>query len=262
MHPAVLGLTFAVVATSVAAQAPTAALKFEVASIRENKSGSGASFSSPRPGGNYTASTMTLRSLVWVSYRIPRERVIGGPGWVDTVGFDIAAKAGDNASPIQMNEMLKSLLAERFHLVARQEQRELPVYALVIARRDGTFGPRFRANPLDCADRIAVQKVVEALPSNAVRPCMLSQSERQLRGGVQTVNALADKLSQIADRPVVNRTGLTGTFDFDLDWAATPDADGVSVFTAVQEQLGLRLEPSTAPLDVVVIESAQRPSDN
>jgi len=259
---AVIGLAFAVVATSLSAQAPTAPPKFEVASIRENKSGSGASFSSPRPGGNYIASNMTLRSLAWVSYRIPRERVIGGPGWVDTVRFDIAAKAGDNVSPAQMNEMLKSLLAERFQLVARQELRDLPVYALVVARRDGTFGPRFRANPLDCADRIAAQKAESTLPPNAVRPCTLSQSERQLHGGVQTMNALADKLSQIADRPVVNRTGLTGTYDFDLEWAPTSDANGVSVFTAVQEQLGLRLEPSVAQLDVVVIDSAQRPTEN
>src|SRR5688572_32355958 len=80
MHRVVLGLTFAVVTTSISAQAPTAPLKFDVASIRENKSGSGASFSSPRPGGTYNASNMTLRGLVWVSYRIPMERVIGGPG--------------------------------------------------------------------------------------------------------------------------------------------------------------------------------------
>lgn len=250
------------IAGSVLAAQNAATPRFEVASIRENKSGSGASFSSPRPGGNYNASNMTLRSLVWVAYRIPRERVIGGPGWVDTVRFDIAAKAADNVSPSQMNEMLKSLLAERFQLVARQEQRDLPVYALVVARRDGTFGPRFRANPLECADRTAVEKVASALPPNAVRPCSMFQSERQLRGGVQTMNALADKLSQIADRPVVNRTGLTGTFDFELEWAPTPDADGVSVFTAVQEQLGLRLEPSTAPLEVVVITSAERPAEN
>jgi uncharacterized protein (TIGR03435 family) len=235
---------------------------FEVASIRENKSGLAAGSSTGRPGGSYNVTNMTLRSLIWVAYGIPSQRIIGGPDWVDSTHFDVAAKAAGDPRPEEVREMIKSLMRERFKLVAREEKRDLPVYALVIARKDGVLGPRMRANPLDCADAAALKKARAEASADSIRPCELRFMPSRLRLGTATVASMLDNLAEIAGRPVVDRTGLSGTYDIDLQWAPTPDADGVSIFTAIQEQLGLRLEPSTAPLDVVIIESAQRPTEN
>jgi len=245
-------------ATILSAQQPA----FEVASIRENKSGLNAGSSTSRPGGSYDVTNMTVRSLIWVAYEIPTQRVIGGPGWIDSTRFDIAAKAAGDADPAQVRVMLKSLLRDRFKLMVREEKRDLPVYALVVARRDGVLGPRMRPNPLDCSDAVALKKARTETAPNSVRPCELRFTPSRMQLGVAKIAAIIDNLSEIAGRPVVDRTGLDGTYDIEVQWAPTPDADGVSIFTAVQEQLGLRLEPSTAPLDVVVIESAERPTEN
>ena len=249
-----------ILTTALAAQQQAPA--FEVASVRENTSGSNAGGSTSRPGGSYNVTNMNLRSLVSVAYQIQTERVIGGPSWIDSTNFDIAAKAAGDPKPEEVREMLKSRLTERFKLVAPKEKRDLPVYALVPARRDGVLGPRMRTNPLDCTDRAALQKARAAASKDAIRPCELRFFPNRIRLGVATIATLVNSLSEIAGRPVVDRTGLSGTYDIDLEWAPTPEADGVSVFTAVQEQLGLRLEPSTALLDVVIIESAQRPTEN
>ena len=235
---------------------------FEVASIRENKSGLTAGGSTSRPGGSYSVTNMTLRSLIWVAYEIPTQRVIGGPNWIDSMRFDIAAKAAGDPDPEMVRVMLKSLLRDRFKLVVREEKRDLPVYALVVARRDGVLGPRMRPNPLDCNDRVALQKARAEAAPNSIRPCELRFMPSRMQLGAAKIAAILDNLSEIAGRPVVDRTGLSGTYDIELQWAPTADADGVSIFTAIQEQLGLRLETSTAPLDVVVIESADRPTEN
>ena len=249
-------------ASSVAAAQGPSGPAFEVASVRENKSGLNAGSSTSRPGGSYNATNMTLRGLLWVAYGLPTQRVIGGPNWIDSTRFDIAAKAAGDLNSEQFGVMLRSLLRDRFKLVVREEKRDLPVYALVVVRRDGVLGPRMRPNPLDCSDPVALKKArTEAAPTS-IRPCELRFTPSRMQLGVVKIAAMIDNLSEVAGRPVVDRTGLNGTYDIDLQWAPTPDADGVSIFTAVQEQLGLRLEPSTAPLDVVVIESAERPTEN
>ena len=253
----VLGL-FIACATILSAQEPA----FDVASIRENKSGLNAGSSSSRPGGSYNATNMTLRSLIWIAYEVPTQRVIGGPSWVDSTRFDVAAKAAGDPNPEQVRVMLKSMLRDRFKLRVREEKRVLPVYALVVARGDGVLGPRMRPNSLDCSDPVALKKARTEAASNSIRPCELRFTPSRMQLGVAKITAVLDNLSEVAGRPVVDRTGLNGTYDIDVQWAPAPDGDGVSIFTAIQEQLGLRLEPSTAPLDVVVIESAERSTEN
>ena len=166
-------LTIAVALLGVTLAGQQAVPAFEVASIRENTSASNAGSSTSRPGGSYNVTNMTLRSLIWVAYEIPSQRVIEGPNWIDSIRFDIAAKAPGDPNPEQVRVMLKSLLRERFNLVVREEKRDLPVYALVVARRDGVPGPRMRANPLDCSDPAALKKARTEAAPNSVRPCEL-----------------------------------------------------------------------------------------
>ena len=201
-------------------------------------------------------------------------------------GFDIEAKAGGNVTRDQINLMLQSLLADRFKLAAHQETRPLPVYALVLSKA-GKTGPQLQSHGDDskCAD------VSGGLPPPPVPgagapkvPCggfIMGGSPAGFHMGGQkiTMMDLTRTLSNFVDRVVVDRTGLSGTFDLSIDFAPQqappgftpgPGADAgaadpsgpVSIFTAVQEQLGLKLEPQTGPVDVLVIDHVERPSEN
>jgi uncharacterized protein (TIGR03435 family) len=174
--------------------------------------------------------------------------------------------------------MVRTLLADRFKLVVRHEAREVPIYALVLARTDGTLGAQVRASSVDCAAVFAAAKAKGEVPAPTTngRPTC---GTRVTRGNMMTTGIamtdLARNLAPFAGRPVVDKTGLSGVYDLDLTWTpeqgpgpdgtvsqATPSSDGVSLFTAVQEQLGLKLDAQRGPVDVLVIESAQRPVED
>ena len=171
---------------------------------------------------------------------------------MDADRFDIAAKAEDKADMEQVAEMIKSLLAERFQLKFHHETRELPVYALLV----GKNGSKLKASAGG-----------DNHDSNTLRGKITGQNI--------PLETLVTLLSNQLDRLVVDKTGLTGNFGFQLEWspeASRPSADagggtatepsGPSMFTAVQEQLGLRLEATKAPVDAVVIDALERPSEN
>ena len=155
--------------------------------------------------------------------------------------------------------MLRTLLAQRFRLVAHTEKRDQPVYALMTARTDGRLGPRLKASTVNCSGR-----------SDASEHCSMggsfTGSGGTLKGVGQPLTVLATHLSTAVDRIVQDRTGLAGGFDFELAWsgglktAPAAPSELPSVFTALQEQLGLRLEPSRGPVDVLVIDSVERPT--
>ena len=159
--------------------------------------------------------------------------------------------------------MLQNLLIERFKLVARRDRRDMPIYALVVARSDRRLGPQMKPSTADCAALLAAFKASGATrqtPDSNL--CGGKSSKGRIWGTGVPLDDLARRLV-VAGRPVVDMTGLTGLFDLDLKF--TPDdapdpASGASVFTAVQEQLGLRLEPRQAPANVFVIESVERPT--
>ena len=164
--------------------------------------------------------------------------------------------------------MLRPMLADRFKLTVRHERREIPVYALVVARDDGRFGPQFtRADASRCdGPDVAVVPAAGALEPGQPLPCNMSFL-RPLHVGARgaEVSTLVTHLRNSADRVVVDRTGLTGRFDWDLQWTGDPLAiaaagSGVSLFTAVREQLGLRLEGQRAVVDVLVVERAEKPA--
>jgi uncharacterized protein (TIGR03435 family) len=160
--------------------------------------------------------------------------------------------------------MLRSLLEDRFKLSVHRETREMPIYALVVARSDGRLGPRIRRPTSDYCEqaRKGVAGKPGAAPPLQTNPvCGLRGSNGELTAGAYPMSEFSRSLAGEAGRIVVDRTGLTGEWDFDLKWsppnAPNPDPDRPPIFTALQEQLGLRLEATTGPVEVVVIDRVE-----
>jgi uncharacterized protein (TIGR03435 family) len=270
---------------AVAARAQTPQQAFEVASVKQNKAGPG----SPQrigfvAGDRVSFTNVILLALIQTAY--DTAEIIGGPDWIGKQGqpnwdvdrFDVAAKASAPASRDELKAMLRMLLAERFKLVAHTEARSEPVWALVLARRDGRLGSHLRAARASCAElRAGWQPKTPGEPD----PCGTRSFATALMTGHMDVHGLAlDQLGILAmdagRRPVVNKTGLTGFFDWDLTWTPQrflqggvdrdrfPDInpDGPSVFTALEEQLGLKLESQKGESTVLVIDHVERPSEN
>jgi uncharacterized protein (TIGR03435 family) len=261
-------LTFCLIVSGTALtgrQAPP--LAFDVVSIRQNTSGATGGGSGPGPGGIHTFTNVLIRSVISFAYDVPSSRLIGGPGWLVTDRYDISARGKDGATRDETSQMLRAMLRDRFRLAARVEKRDLPVYHLVLARADGRLGSGMRRSPVNCLDPEARKKAYAAALPNSRIVCGLQDGAGSFTGGGVEVATIASVLTGASGRPVLDRTGLSGGFDVDLRWtpslagdAAPPDV--VSIFTAVQEQLGLKLENATAPLDVLVIDRIERPSEN
>jgi bla regulator protein BlaR1 len=278
------------VVSALRAQAPatdTNPPAFEVASVRPNRSGANANSIGLQPGGGFRAINAPLRALIAVAYGTPRPlfdfQISGGPKWIESDRFDIVAKAAGGPQPgpdgpTRENLMLRSLLAERFQLAVHRQTKELPIYRLVIARTDGKFGAQLRPVATDCAAfRSAMLARGGPPPSPAPgerMPCAVRMFPGRLSGDASTIAQLTDMLARLVNRTIVDRTGLTGPFDFDLQWTpdqltqgrgepplgAPPlaiDPNGPSIFTAVQEQLGLKLESTKGPVDVLVIDHVE-----
>jgi uncharacterized protein (TIGR03435 family) len=264
---------------------------FEVASIKSNKSLEGRRGAGFQPGGRFLARNMPLRSLIAIAYGEPRPlpdfQISGGPDWIDADRFDVEAKAQGNFPETQTEAgfstsgelMLQALLVERFKLAAHRETRQLPIYGLTTARSDGKLGPQLRpSSGADCAN--APTRGATAVPDpNALPRCGVFQFVGATAGNLRHARIRFVTMDQIAKnleislnlgRVVLNRTGLAGTFSLDLEFTAvsptgSPDAAGAndsaaSIFTALQEQLGLKLEATRGPVDVIVIDSAQHPT--
>jgi len=245
-------LTIVVVAVCVAAARHVRAESdrepaFEVTSVKANTSGAlpvggpGDRFSH----GQLHTTNVPLRLLIRQAFQLPQDdELVGGPSWLDTDRWDIAGKTESPSAA--MLPMVRSLLRDRFKLETHFEQRELPVYALVLARTDAGLGPTIR----------------------------LTTEPPNFREGIGTltgrapINVLVSMLAFATQRYVVDRTGLHGTYEMNLHWlpanlpaSVTPDVpDSPSIFTAVQEQLGLKLEPTRAPVDVLVIDKVEKPA--
>jgi len=267
------------VAEVVAQSPPTlpAQLEFEVAVVKKNVSGNpGASFGS-QPGGRIVVVNNTLRNIIRNTWNLQPFQIVGGPDWLDVDRWDITAKGAEGiTAPQQLMLMMRALLADRFKLMTHNEARETPVFALVLARPDGKFGPKFRKSEADCAEVYAASERGTPPPP---RPAGQSQcgntnssgtaTSRTIRASGVRLADFARNLSGSTGRYVVDRTGLSGYFDIELTFApdqvgagGTDPSDVPSLFAAIQEQLGLKLESQRVPVDVLVIDSAQRPVDH
>jgi uncharacterized protein (TIGR03435 family) len=256
-----LSILLVAATTMISILAQTSPLAFEVSVVKRSKSGNSGSSSSFR-GGHFLGSNITLTNVLqYDAYNIPESRILGGPTWLNSESFDIEAKVDSatadrlNALPSdqsrqQLEAMFQQLLKDRFKLAAHWETRKLPVYAMVVAKK----GP-----PL--------QPTKETNGSTGT-----SQSNGLLTVKGVTLTQLADALTQDLSselgRVVIDKTGVQGRYDFVLSF--TPEADkdlanneaGPSIFTAIQEQLGLKLESTKSAVTVLVVDHAEMPSEN
>jgi uncharacterized protein (TIGR03435 family) len=270
---AILLASVAVLATSagdLAAQDDAPA--FDVVAVKPNVSGGTNSSSLVMPGARYTATNATLRMLIKTAYQVHDDQIIGGPGWVDSERFDVTARGPGNPTPTefitQARLMLRAVLIDRFQLALRKETRDIPVYALMPARRDGRFGPQFRRADEPCSGPGKPLPVAPDAPEPV--PELLCDAGFSRPGHVggrgRDFPTLVRSLATWADRVLVDRTGLAGRFDWDLQW--TPESSSPEVasapnvlplVTALRDQLGFRLEPQRSSAQVLVIDRAERP---
>ena len=269
-----LALCLMVASSAVWAQNPG----FEVASVKPNRSGDFRRGMGPEPGGRFGAINVGLRDLVALAYGVANAdadtRVIGGPDWIAGERFDIAAKAAAALEPTQYPVLVKTLLVDRFKLVAHEETREVPAYALVRVRADGPLGPAVHKSTVDCDARRAAAKGGAPVPQPASGPvCTGRTIPGTITATALSMATLAGNLTRFAGRSVVDETGLARYYDYELRWtpdqlpearpgepAPVTDPNGPSLQTALQEQLGLRLESRRVPMKVVVIDRAVVPS--
>jgi uncharacterized protein (TIGR03435 family) len=224
---------------------------FEVASIKLNRSGSLDSNINSLPGGRTIVTNETVRNLIRLAFGVKDYQIARAPGWIGAERYDIEAKTASPPGGPKLEteqELLRALLADRFQLSTHRESKEGNVYLLVVAKG----GPKLTRD--------------EATGSATRTGC------GRLTGRRLTMDTVATVLSRQFERDVINRTGLPGKYSFQLDWTpdsgVCPAADGEqatprpSVFTAIQEQLGLKLEPAKGPVETLVIDRVERPSGN
>ena len=280
-------LTAAVAVAPAAAQTDTRPA-FAVATIKYNRTGDAARGMRLQPGGRIVVTNQPLRQLIVFAYSLQPQQLAGGPSWIDTDRFDITAQAEGNITPTPPGGppgpaqlMMQRLLAERFGLVVHTESRELSVYALTVVRRDGQLGPRIKPAVTDCLALMTsapggVPVQSPRLPDG--RPaCGITRdgTGKVMAGGTSMTMLAMSMLTGPAGRLVIDRTGLTGGYDFDFEYApdpapgaapatdaATAVTDRPGLFTALEEQLGLKLQPTRAPLDVTVIDRVTPPTEN
>jgi bla regulator protein BlaR1 len=245
----------------VLAQSIPTPLKFEIASVRPADPRARSSNVLLDPGESLRITNVPLRKIVTYAYDIRDFQLAGGPGWMDVERYDITAKAftGDGqaaesgvetddqrkARVSRVRERLRSLLADRFHLVVHAEEKEQTILALRVAK--------------------AGSKIVEAAGRPGEQQGRVSTLDGHIQGYGAPISMLVTQLSIVAGQVVQDRTGLSGKYDFVLDWAADArdrETDRPSFFTAIEEQLGLRLERAKGPVQVAVIDHIERPSEN
>lgn len=283
------------------AQSPPAPA-FEVASVKPNRSGAGFTTFGVRPGGRFMATNASVRDLIRLVYQVQDFQIEGAPAWIATERYDINAKAEgelpmlppdlETAAPPLAFQMVRSLLADRFQFAAHLQTKDAPTYALVMARNDRRPGPQLQTSQVDCAAIRAARGAVPRggpglLPPPPPPPpppgpgqhpvCGVSNAPGYLGAGGMALSALTPALSRIVGRPVVDRTALAGSFDLTVEYMPEqlrpsdmplpgslppPRADAPSIFAALQEQLGLKLEAQRGPIEFLVIERIERPTEN
>jgi len=259
MHLEKFASVFLIGALAVSATTALAQSTFDVASIRPMTYADGARthiYNSPRTS-EFRAINVTLRDLLEVAWGIPETQMLSGPAWASTDKFDLEAKSdakfNEHLAGLSIDQgreekrqMLQALLADRFELAAHAEKREMPIFAMVIAKG----GPKL-------------------ITTNVNGALSGGRGRISITGGDDALAVLAFELSWRLGRPVVDQTGLKGRYELTLNWTeddvpstAAISSGGPSLFTAIQEQLGLKLEATKGPVPVLVIDHAEKPSEN
>lgn len=254
---------------------------FEVASVKPNRSAGNYTYILFHPGGRFTTENMLLSSIIEFAYGVRADQISGGPSWINSERFDIDARDDEGAAKVngltsdqvweRRRLLVQSLLADRFNLRVSRKTKELPIYALVI----GKNGPRFSPTTVTSPDRADI---------NSPNSRRILKSWGKVSMTAMPIRSLAEALSEQLGRQVVDGTGLEGNYDLKLEWTpenqtatlggvgdashdaanplSVPDSTGVSIFAAIQEQLGLKLERRKGPVEILVIDHVERPSEN
>jgi uncharacterized protein (TIGR03435 family) len=232
------------------------------------------------PGGRLVATDVPLSFLIQFAYQLQSFQLLGVRDWIGSQHFHVSAQAPvgaslQSATSPQLQLMLRTVLEERFRLVLRKETRPLPIYALRLARSDRKLGPRLHPAVAACPEMFGRDGVDATLTRDAsASPCRLRINAGSMAATGIPMSEVVRPLSQLAGRVVVDQTGLTGLYDFELSWtpdllprvgpapnlAQALDPNGPSLFTALGEQLGLKLEATRGPVEVFVITNAERPT--
>jgi uncharacterized protein (TIGR03435 family) len=256
------------IAAGVDAQTP----RFEAASVKRNTSGSENGARNLGAGGRLVFTNMTLDRVIAAAYEIEQHQLLSAPRWTSTERFDIIATAGTAAPLPQLYAMLRTLLAERFRLTVHTEERVVPSYVLSRARADGRLGSALKPATANCGP---TGRGSGPAPSAG---CSAWMGPGTVGFAGQPIANLARALGMMLQQPVVDRTGLEGGYDIDLKFSsenlpgiptgppggpgAAVDPNTPTIFAALQEQLGLRLEAQRAPIQVVIVDSVSMPTDD
>lgn len=274
------------IATAVAAAAPAQQLdtapRFEVVSIKTSKGGDVTPSFRPSPSGRFEWQHVALDALISIAHQtfnFDEVEIVGLPEWARSARLDIVAQTGKGTPPINANgfpaelaAMVRHMLAERFGLAAHREKQDRAAYLLQTVH-PGQLGPQLTQVDGDCG--VALATLTSGRPATA-RPgrgpdCSFGGGPGRLHGNAVSLEMFSRVLGRRLSRPVVDRTGLTGSFDLDLRYRAEPsgppagtdpsaDADAPSIFTALQEQLGLRVVNGRALVDVLIVDALERPT--
>ena len=283
MTVAVVLTAFGTIATGgMYAQSP----RFEVVSVKPNDGPGTSSSLSQRPDGGFTMVNMPVRTLITQAYGAGE--IVGLPGWAANDRYDVNATAALPRPPTQDDRraMMQAMLAERFKLSVRMETREAPAFDLVFARADRRLGRNATPAPIDCDAKAAAERAAAdaaraggapappALPPrpdfNAPPPeCSMRSGGGRMTGDASPAT-LVRMLRMAVGQPVFDKTGYTGTLRFTLDFDpatsvrpdATPTTDAPSIFSALPDQLGFRLEPSKTTTNIVVVDRIEKPTEN
>ncbi len=216
---------------------------FDVATIKPSSPDQGGTTFYVPSGGRFGIKNITLKDLVAYAWNLRDFQISGGPGWVDSTRYDVVAQAAGPAPLEEFREMLQPLLTERFRLELHRTSKDPPFYVLAVGKNEAKLQPS-QASSLD-----------------------LRGGKGPITGRKIPLSMFTARLAESIGRPVIDRTGLKGDYDINLQW--TPDDEPPSsdparpsIFTAVPEQLGLRLESQRGPVEILIIDRAERPTEN
>lgn len=260
-------ILFALVVSAGKSQSPT----FEVASVKPSARSGDFSTWGYGPGATVRFLNVGLRPIIADAYDLDMSaaisggeyRLVGGPDALLLRPFDIEARAPEGATQAEKKAMLRTLLAERFKLRIRKETRQVPLYEVTMAGKE--FGPAFKRSSLDCNSEAAKdyrkQNLDVATPCNVLRT-EATRSSYAFRGA-GPMSSLLRQMQQKLDRPIIDRTGLSGNFEWSTKYRLSPAEGEAPVFVdAVAQDLGLRITRTNGPFDVLVIDSVEMPSEN
>jgi uncharacterized protein (TIGR03435 family) len=257
-----LAIACALSAIGITARSQTSGEQFEVAIVKPNRSLSGLSSQRLESGGRFRAVNVSLKRMIMYAYRLQGFQISFTDDWVETDRYDIIAKAESNVTQTQLYPILQNLLRDRFKLATHMETREVPVYALTIAKNGSKIRPSVFT---DCSE---TKSIPDGRPCHGfnfrARGARGDLSRGGSMGGVAvSATAFAEGLQRIVGRPVIDETGLMGLFDITLRWDDESSVEHAGPFlAALEDQLGLKLRSDKGRVSVMVLDQVQRPKDD